>query len=295
MKTTKGQQFFIDKFMNFTEILYKKGDYCLNDVTDLQNLNEEEFLNLIANIMLKYNIKDNKLYISLADQKQLIKQLDKKIEDFMKAEFSNENTILSNKLKEIAKDRYNINNYLLCLGMDFTLKKISNKDLKNIIKAKIKGKNYSNRIWDNRNIVAKKLKVGVRDFLNGNINCNKIEKEIRNKFKVDKHLSERLVVNEVARVQDEVNEKWFEDNGVEDLLYDATLDNRTCTDCAEFDGRTYKTNDNSRPSLPKHVRCRCTYIAIPSKDYRPDFRINNETKEDINYQTYKEWMEDNDS
>ncbi|WP_338627513.1 minor capsid protein [Clostridium baratii] len=294
-KLTKEQQFFVANFLNLTEESHKINNKCFNDVESLQNKNIEELLRLIADIMLKYDIDNNKMNINLSEQRQLIKELDKKINELMKGEYENENKILTNKLIEVSKDQYNVNNYLLSLGMSFELKKISDKNLKRILNTKIKGKNYSDRIWDNRDYIAKKLKVHIRDFLGGETNCNKIEKEIRNRFKVDKNLSKRLVGNEIARVQNAANEQWFEDNEVEYLLYSATLDSRTCSICAEDDGKVFKSNDSNRPNLPRHVGDRCTYSALPNKNYRPDFRINNEIKEDISYKTYKEWVKDNDS
>lgn len=286
-KLTKAQRFYVINFLQLTKELYEINEKCLNDIWNLQNENEEELLRVIANIMLKYNIDNNKMNIKLSEQRQLIKQLDKQINYLMKGEYENENKILTDKLIELAKDKYNINNYLLSFGMNFELKKISDKDLKRILDTKIKGKNYSDRIWNNRNYIAKKLKVHIRDFLDGKTNCNKIEKEIRNRFKVDKNLSKRLVRNEIARVQNEVNEQFFRDNNGEYLLYSATLDSKTCEECAKDDGKVFKV-DEDRPELPRHVGDRCTYILLPSKDYRPDFRINNETKEDINYKTYSE-------
>ena len=48
-----------------------------------------------------------------------------------------------------------------------------------------------------------------------------------------------------------------------------------------------------RPELPRHVNDRCCYIQLPSKDYRPDFRIDNTTKENIEYKDYQEWAKEN--
>ena len=142
----------------------------------------------------------------------------------------------------------------------------------------------------NKDKIAKELKNEIKSFLNGETNCNDISKTLEKKFKVNKDNSSRLIADQIARVQDEINEQFFKDNPeFENLLYCATLDNHTCSDCAELDGRTYKKSDDSRPSLPKHVRCRCTYILLPDKDYRPRKRINNITKEEIDYTTYKEW------
>ena len=43
--------------------------------------------------------------------------------------------------------------------------------------------------------------------------------------------------------------------------YVATLDGRTCIVCGADDGKIYK-KDDKRPSLPRHINCRCTYIPV---------------------------------
>ncbi|MGM8259310.1 minor capsid protein [Clostridium perfringens] len=292
-KLTKGQQFFVKNFIEFSKELYRQGDKVLLEILELQNNNAEELLNLISKIMLKYNISDSKMQISLNSQALITKEIDKKINEFMKAEYISENTVLTKALNNVAKDKYNINSYLLSLGMDFSIKKISDKDLKIILNKTIDGQNYSNRIWNNREDIAKKLKVHIRDFLSGKINCNQIEKEIRDRFEVDKFYSKRMLRNEICRVQNDINEQFFEDNNAEYLLYSATLDSKTCSRCAADDGKVFRVDDPMRPELPRHVNDRCCYIQLPSKDYRPDFRIDNTTKENIEYKDYQEWAKEN--
>ena len=212
------------------------------------------------------------------------------VNDIFSNEYKEENAAITETLKKQAKDKYNINNYLLSFGMDFTLEKISKRDLENILKHKIQGKNYSNRIWENKNAVAKKVKHEVRKFLTGQTNLNSIEKEIRKKFYISKMCSTRLARNEIARVQNAANEQFFKDNNGEYLLYSATLDGHTCSKCKEYDGKTFKVHED-RPELPLHVNDRCSYILIPNKEYRPTKRLDNINKNNIDYMTYKEWEE----
>ncbi|MGU8484982.1 minor capsid protein, partial [Clostridium perfringens] len=231
---------------------------------------------------------DDVLSLTALEKRKLIKQLDKKINSMALVEYENENKALTDKLSDIIREKYNFNSYLLAFGIDFEIQKIKEIDLKRILNKKVKGENYSKRIWNNRNKIAKELRKDIRDFLNGNINVNNISKKIKDRYKVNKFYSERLVRNEICRVQNEVNEQFFEDNGAVYLLYSATLDTKTCSICKGYDGNVYRF-DEDRPSLPIHVNDRCTYIQLPDKDFRPIKRINNITKENIDYQTFKEW------
>lgn len=289
---SKDQKFYVKSFVKLADELYKKGDKTLVELLKKENLNAENILNDIGNIMLKHKITDEKMNIPLLENRALTAKLDNKIETMFYNEFQHENSIIKEALKQQIEDKYNINNYLLSLGLDFAIKKIKNKDLNKILNYTIDGKNYSDRIYDNKNEVAKKMKIEVRKFLNGETNVNDIEKQIRNRFRVNKYNTQRLVNNEIARVQNASNEQFFVDNGEEDLLYSATLDTHTCANCGDYDGVTFKVND-SRPDLPLHTNCRCTYILIPNKDYRPSYRINNLSKLDIDYQTYSNWMDEN--
>ncbi|ELC8455658.1 minor capsid protein [Clostridium perfringens] len=290
-KLNKEQQFFVKNYINIAQDLYNKGDKTLMEILKNQGVASEKILDEIAKIMLKYNIKNDALNLTLIEEKRIKVDLYKKIQNLFKDEYEEENTRLTNELMEQIQDKYNSNGYLLSLGIDFTLKKISNKDLKRILNHTIKGRNYSSRIWQNKNEVTKKVKASVGKFLKGEINLNNIEKQIRRDFEVNKMYSTRLVRNEVARVQNAANEQFFIDNDGEHLLYSATLDNKTCVKCAADDGKVFGINDN-RPELPRHVNDRCTYILLPNKDYRPSTRIDNITKQDIDFKSYEEWLKD---
>lgn len=43
--------------------------------------------------------------------------------------------------------------------------------------------------------------------------------------------------------------------------YVATLDGRTCLACGADDGKLFKRNE-PRPSLPRHINCRCVYVPV---------------------------------
>lgn len=290
-KLTKDQQFFVKNFLKLSSDLHDESEKVLLVILKSQKANAKDLLTLIAEIMLKYNIKDEKLKLTSKEKKQLRQALYEVINKNFREEFSLEDKALTKILKEAGESQYNINNYLLAFGLDFTLNKISNKDLDKILKKTIKGKNYSDRIWDNKEEVAKKLRVKIKKFLNGQINCNNIQEEIEKSFNTNKNNSERLIRNEIARVQNQVNEQFFEDNDCEYLLYSATLDVRTCSECASDDGKVFRISE-TRPSLPRHVNDRCTYIMLPNKNFRPSKRLDNMNKKEVDYKDYKEWYKD---
>ena len=290
MKLTKNQQLYNDLIIKLLSELYNNLD--VNSIYKNIKRDREIILDKISRVLLTYTVDNSKLVLYVGDRDKLYKDLSAIIDNLCKEEITTEKKLITKVLKESAKDRYGINNYILSLGMSFKLKKIADKELDKIIKATVKGKNYSSRIWDNKNQIAKVLKSDIKKFLNGEIDVNSIEKKIKDRFNSNAYNSKRLVETEVARVMEESNNKWQEDRNIEYVMYCATLDNKTCDKCKQYDSKVYKKGEEPI-KLPQHPLDRCTYVALPSKEWRPKQRLDNKTKENINYKTYKEWLNDN--
>lgn len=83
-----------------------------------------------------------------------------------------------------------------------------------------------------------------------------IGKQIINRMKIIARTEIMYVSNSVAR-------GIFNRNTdvIRGLMYTATLDNRTCMQCAPLDGQIYeyKNGMNFAPYLPQHPFCRCIY------------------------------------
>lgn len=290
MKLTKNQQLYNDLIIKLLSELYNNLD--VNSIYKNIKRDREIILDKISRVLLTYTVDNSKLVLSVGDRDKLYKDLSAIIDNLCKEEITTEKKLITKVLKESAKDRYEINNYILSLGMSFKLKKIADKELDKIIKATVKGKNYSSRIWDNKNQIAKVLKSDIKKFLNGEIDVNSIEKKIKDRFNSNAYNSKRLVETEVARVMEESNNKWQEDRNIEYVMYCATLDNKTCDKCKQYDSKVYKKGEEPI-KLPQHPLDRCTYVALPSKDWIPKARLDNKTKENINWQSYKEWEASN--
>ena len=131
-----------------------------------------------------------------------------KIIDGLKIEYKSEKDIINSILIDVAEDTYYSSCYIYGLGISYTLKPVKQNTLNKIINKKIDGKTYSNRMWKNKNTVAKMLKKEINDFLNGKTDVNTISKNIKNRFDVNYSISNRLVRTEIAKTQCEANEVW---------------------------------------------------------------------------------------
>ena len=291
MKLSNNQILFTELIIKLTEELYNNANSTMGQAYKEIKKSRDELLNDISNILLSYTITDSAMNLSIGDRDKLYKDLSAKIDKLLSDEGKKEQKLIQQILITAIKDKNGINSYVMALGLDFKHTKISNKDLDKIINKLVYGKNYSDRIWDNKEAVAKVIKSDVKKFLNGEIDVNSIAKKIKDRFNTNAYNSKRLVVTETARVMEESNTLWAEQHNIEYVMYCATLDEKTCDDCAKYDGNIYKVGEE--PKIIRHPMCRCTYIALPSKDWKPKTRLDNRTKQNINYQSFKEWEEHN--
>ena len=287
MQKNKWQQLFQDLELFFTDEIFKR--YLKKFNFDLiQGKSKEIILSEIAKVLLKYNISDGFMKLTNLEKKELNTSIGEKIINSLQEEYKVENETLNDIVKEVVADQYNSTNFIY--GTSFNIKPVSDKAIKNIIKYTIEGKNYSGRIWDNKDDLAKNMKKIVFDFLNGKHNVNEIYGIIQDKYKTNKSVSKRLVETEIARVQEETNDLWRQQHGISYVLYCVTLDNCTCSKCQSLDGNVYAINED-RPKLPRHPKCRCTYLDLVSPDWRPKLRFDNESKQTIIWTDFNKWKE----
>ena len=228
--------------------------------------------------------------ISIHEKAKLKKQMNNLINDVLKGEYESEKDVITSTLNHVAKDSYYRSCYIYELGISYTLKPVKQNVLDKIINKKIDGKTYSSRIWNNKNKVAKTLKKEINDFLNGKTDVNSISKNIKYRFDVNYNISDRLVRTEIAKVQCEANEVWANEHNIKKQLFCATLDGKTSKICQSLDGKIYDFDDEDKKIPPLHPNCRSCLIDIVD-GWKPKTRLDNETKQNINYQTYSKWKD----
>lgn len=293
MQLNNNQQLFIDSTIEMNKQLYNLTEKQVKQLLLLQKETRDEILSNIANIMLEFTITENQtMNLTSEDKIKLNTQIGKLIDDRVGKEVKNEVDKIETLLIDIAKDKYYMNSFIFALGINFELTKISDKQLKKIIKEKVKGELWSDRIWSNKNQLQKVVRKEIYDFINGKVNVNQISKKIKDLFNQNAYNTSRLVETEIARVMEKANDIWQEDLGIEYVMYSTALDNKVCSKCERFADKIYKTNEKP-VELPQHPKDRCTYIALPDKEWKPKTRRDHETNETINYTTYKEWKEKN--
>ena len=284
------QQLFCDIKLVLTNEIYEKYSKQIDKIAKIQRKSKQTILDEIAKIILEYNVTNEVMDISIREKLKLKKQMNKLINDVFKDEYKIEKDTITSNLINAAKDSYYSSCYIYGLGISYTLKPVKQNVLNKIINKKIDGKTYSSRIWNNKNKVAKTLKKEINDFLNGKTDVNIISKNIKNRFDVNYNISNRLVRTEIAKVQCEANEVWSNEHNIKKQLFCATLDKRTSKICQSLDGKIYDFDDEDKKIPPLHPNCRSCLIDIVD-GWKPTNRLNNETKQNINYQKYSEWKD----
>lgn len=291
MKPNQYQLNFVKKLLKYAEKLAEEGEKELLAMLKSMADNQNSLLVEVGRILLDYDILNEYMSLTPGQIKMEFDKLGELINYTFTDETIKEIENTKSFLKYVGNGTWDNSSYLLSLGMDFNLKKIKSKDLEKIINQAIKGKNYSDRIKGNKEKIAKILKKDIKDFLEGKTSVNEIRKKIKDLYNNNAKATKILVRNEIGRVQAGVNELWAEEYNIEWQLFDATLDGKTTEICQRYDGQVFRKDDSNKPipNVTTHICCRSCLIALPSKDYRPKTKMDNETKERIPYTNYKEW------
>lgn len=271
------------------EYVYDRNVRGCKSVYEKQKEDRDSLLKEIATILLTYTIINEVMKLSSKEKNKLKSSLFSMISNSCKSEYKNEKKTLNKTLKNVTKENYDLKTYILSLGVKVNNNTIENELIEEIVNKTVDGKIWSDRLWDNKIKMEKDLKLMVTDFLDGKINVNDIQKHIDSKYAINAYNTKRLIKTEIARCQVASDEVFQKQHGVKKLMYMATLDNKTCTDCSRYDTKMYDVNDSSKPKLPQHPLCRCCYVEI-IEDWKPNNRRDNTiVDKHINFKDYESW------
>ncbi len=158
------------------------------------------------------------------------------------------------------------------------------------------GKNFSERIWNNRAQLVSELENRLTQSIIRGQSPKKVIAEIAERFNVNKSRAGALVMTESAFFASASQRDAFNDLDVEKYEILATLDSRTSETCRYMDGKVIPMKDY-KPGVtapPFHVRCRSTTVPF----FDDEFTIGEQRAargEDGKYYTvpasmkYKDW------
>ena len=192
-------------------------------------------------------------------------------------------------------------------GEYYDFEKLSSRRLKEALSQKWEGKNYSQRVWDNTEETARRLKdIVIKGIMTGQ-SLKTVTDAMTTTIGNDsdsgaRFKASRLIRTEVNYISGQATQKAYTEAGFEEYIYLATLDKKTCRNCghgdrkscAELDGEKFKVKDAKIGvnKHPMHPFCRCS-----DYPYIPNIRKGTRAARDENGRsitvpddmTYQEW------
>lgn len=205
--------------------------------------------------------------------------------------------------KKVYDDTYYRTAYDVSKGIGGTPSSFSTLDTKTVnrvLNAKFQGKNFSERIWGNTDILAKQLKEKLAVAIATGQSLDKTSRDIRERFGVSKYYADRLIRTESNYFHNVATLDSYKAMGIEKFQFLATLDMRTSEVCQHADGKIFKVKDAivGVNVPPLHPNCRSTIVPY-LKNYQPNTRIyrdpetgRNKYTYNINYADWKSQFED---
>lgn len=177
-------------------------------------------------------------------------------------------------------------------GIGATFTKLNDRAIRQAITFPWSGDQFSQRIWDNRNKLVSTMR---QTIINGFIRGSSVQKMSRELSKVMNSAyknSLRLIRTETAHVIGEATAEGYNEYGIEQYQYIATLDKRTSSICRGLDSKVFDLKDKqvgvNYP--PMHPNCRSAVAAYFDRDYTVRrARRNDGQNEIIPNMSYSQW------
>lgn len=142
------------------------------------------------------------------------------------------------------------------IGMSFT--KINERAVIEAITYPWSGMMFSERIWSNRGKLVNDMRQTITNGLIRGNSVQKMSRELKDKMNNNYKNSLRLIRTETAEVLTSSTAKAYEEYGLEEYQYLATLDNKTSSMCRGLDMQIFKVSEKrtGENAPPMHPNCR---------------------------------------
>ena len=185
-------------------------------------------------------------------------------------------------------------------GYDINFSTVDDNMIKALLKDPWSGKNYSQRIWGNTDILANNLSEILGGGLLSGQSMTLTAKQIRDRFNVGKYYAERLIRTETNHFNNEADAMAFEELGLKKYVFVATLDSRTSEICQFMDNKVFEFDKREEGVNfpPLHPNCRSKTRAYLGEEEEKNIQrrarnpITGKT-ELVDNISYKDWYKNN--
>lgn len=276
--------------------------YFLDRSQEEENL--QSLINLLENApneqarrdILEYIHRDGlsvRAYAARAERYNAVKQvIYTKIKELAAKEIS----LVGDMKKQAYKESYYgvIDDTAKGLNMGINFAILNDRAIDEAVNAKWYGKRFSERIWDNTDRLAEEAQELVIKSLMSGESLTKTTRKLAESFEAEKYQAATLIRTETAHIHAVADMKAYEDLGIEEYKYLATLDDRTCETCQPLDGKVFKLSEAREgvnyPTM--HPNCRCTTtinMSYGNRRARNPLTGKNEIVDGD--MTYQDWIE----
>lgn len=198
-----------------------------------------------------------------------LQQLQSQLDLVAQNVYQQEKMISADFYTDIASESYyrSIYNIQQRADVAFSFGHVSAKVIDSVVNSHWSGENYSERIWGNTQALAQNLKEELLlNLVTGRTN-REVAEVVSQKFGQGASNARRLVRTESNYVSTEMSFKAYEESGIEEYQYLATLDLKTSKICRKLDGKIFPVKDRQigKNCPPMHPWCRSTTISVVNR------------------------------
>lgn len=146
------------------------------------------------------------------------------------------------------------------LAIGFNVAAMPTEVIEEILKTNWSGIHYSDRVWRNSQVMAKKLEqVLLKGVMTGK-SYRKLAIELEEMSEDGVFAAERLIRTEMTYISNRAELQAYRECGIEEYIFVATLDSRTSKPCRKMDRKRIKISDAvvGENLPPLHPWCRST-------------------------------------
>jgi SPP1 gp7 family putative phage head morphogenesis protein len=288
---TRSPDYWQQRFESLQNRVFKEGDKSLKDLNKLFKGAYKEMNDRIQLDYARYGvIKESPVFTTLADGTKVIsgnssklvlepKSLDVRLSkgtrytalqndltEILNGMSKTQNQIMITSLSGVANDAYYGSMFEMYkgygVGTSFNL--LTKEQVLALIKHPVNGANFSERVWDNKNLLAKQVNETLKAGITQGISNGEMAKRLSSKMDNGLTVASRLIRTEVTNSLNQATKLSYENSGiVSQYKYLATLDNRTSSICQDLDGQVFDVKEASTGLNypPMHPNCRSTTVA----------------------------------
>lgn len=177
------------------------------------------------------------------------------------------------------------------VGVYFSL--IPKRAVNEMLESKWHGEQFSDRVWNNTAKVAEQSQKIITEGIMSHAGYTQMAARLAEIMETSKYNAQRLVNTQVSYFMNMAELRAYEELGIEQYKYLATLDERTCESCSPLDNKIFKVSEavGGVNYPPMHPHCRCT-TTMPT-DYARRWARDPLTGKGykIKGMSYNEWIE----